>query len=397
MDPIIQTIQDIQLVGGLTALNLDRSPVCMAPVTTMNFDITGRINACCYNRPYAFGKYPEQRLHDIWFGKARTKLLDEINKYNFDLGCTLCRHQICIQNQHALIKQFDKRDLTNYIGYPSALEFECDNTCNYECIMCGGKWSSSIRRNREQLPAIKMPYDDDFVKQLDEFIPHLTYVSCCGGEPFVSSLYFKIWNRIAKLNKGCCVCVTSNCSIYNDKVEDILNRLPYMTVTASIDSFNKKTYEFIRKNGNYDNVMKNIHTLLARKRLVWINFCPMKYNIYEVPQVMEFCELNNVDITFIPIHEPLGGKLKGIHQGGKYEYAYSGETVEPARLPDTCLSQIPFIEDFLLSTLPQQELKNICKMLEKTRERCGSHFPERKQRYVGSINSLYSQINSLLK
>jgi MoaA/NifB/PqqE/SkfB family radical SAM enzyme len=48
--------------------------------------------------------------------------------------------------------------------YPSMLELELNNTCNLECVMCIGELSSSIRKNREKLPAIRSPYDEAFVE-----------------------------------------------------------------------------------------------------------------------------------------------------------------------------------------------------------------------------------------
>ena len=46
--------------------------------------------------------------------------------------------------------QYDSPKL-NSSKYPSVLEFELINTCNLECVMCTGEYSSLIRAKREKL------------------------------------------------------------------------------------------------------------------------------------------------------------------------------------------------------------------------------------------------------
>ena len=64
--------------------------------------------------------------------------------------------------------------------------------------MCGGKWSSAIRKNREGLPPLKNHYDKDFVKQIREFLPFLREARFIGGEPFLINLYYDIWEAITE-------------------------------------------------------------------------------------------------------------------------------------------------------------------------------------------------------
>jgi MoaA/NifB/PqqE/SkfB family radical SAM enzyme len=89
-----------------------------------------------------------------------------------------------------------RNKLTGHINYPRVMEFELSNECNLECVMCNGYFSSSIRKNREKLPASVSPYNDQFVDELDQFIPHLTDAKFLGGEPFMIDIYLKIWERI---------------------------------------------------------------------------------------------------------------------------------------------------------------------------------------------------------
>jgi hypothetical protein len=42
----------------LKRLLFNKKHKCLAPFTTLNFDSSGNINVCCYNRTYSLGKYP---------------------------------------------------------------------------------------------------------------------------------------------------------------------------------------------------------------------------------------------------------------------------------------------------------------------------------------------------
>jgi MoaA/NifB/PqqE/SkfB family radical SAM enzyme len=88
-----------------------------------------------------------------------------------------------------------KHKIFGGVVMPKVMEFELSNECNLECVMCNGSFSSSIRKNREKLPPIISPYNDDFVNELDAFIPHLTDAKFLGGEPFMIEIYLKIGNE----------------------------------------------------------------------------------------------------------------------------------------------------------------------------------------------------------
>lgn len=54
--------------------------------------------------------------------------------------------------------------------WPRQMEFSVSNTCNLQCVMCNGEWSSSIRSQREGLPPLPKVYDDAFFDGLRDFL-----------------------------------------------------------------------------------------------------------------------------------------------------------------------------------------------------------------------------------
>ncbi|MDR1998255.1 MAG: radical SAM protein [Candidatus Margulisbacteria bacterium] len=353
----------------LKKANLIRPTVCYAAATTLNFDTMGRITACCFNRGYILGSYPDTSIKAAWLGPERKKLLNALNKYDFRLGCGYCQEKI-LHNQYCEISQ-EPWDLVNNNGWPSKMEFEFSPVCNLECIMCGGKWSSAIRKNREKLPPLNPPLDDAFLEQLEEFIPHLKYAAFLGGEPFLAPAYYKIWQKIAKLNKNLSVHITSNCSIYNKKVQEVLDLLPNLRITASLDSLQKATYESIRRGACFETVLAHVNIFIKKHRLSSLSVCPLIQNIYEIPDLVRFCEVHKIDLYFNHVTGALSGNIKYIHAGGSQTTTWNGISGEP--LPPEALAEAARhapLPEFRLSTLSDAELAKIKLLLDKTAADC---------------------------
>jgi sulfatase maturation enzyme AslB (radical SAM superfamily) len=264
------------------------------------------------------------------------------------------------------------------------MEFEFGNICNFECIMCGGKWSSSIRKNREKLPPIISPYDDNFVNELVPFIKHLRLANFLGGEPFLTSLYYKIWDKIFEHNPNCAVYVTTNGSILSPKVREYLIK-SNMRVVVSLDSLQKDTYELIRKNGNFHLVMKNVFEFLAMKRLSTIAFCPLIQNVLELPAIAKFCIDNSIALYINTVTKPLGGRIRGIHEGEVNNT--SVWTGDDSRIEQIIDAKGPLIPEFCLSSLSTERLDAIAETLAKHIDTLSANKTIQNQ-YIDFVKSL---------
>ena len=311
-----ELLEKIQILTEQNIIDKE-PPVCCAPYTSLNFDSTGNVNVCCYNRQHVLGRYPERTIREMWNSTERKDLIKALSKLDFTKGCELCYKGILTLNKNILIKKFNigRAHINN--DMPTNMDFEFGTICNYECIMCGGKWSSSIRKNREKLPPLTASYDEAFVEQLKEFIPHLLTANFLGGEPFLTPLYYKIWDCMAELNPQLQILITSNGSIFNKRIENLFTRLPNMRILLSIDSLTETTYNFIRKNGNFASVSQTIDKLIQMNRLHSLLFCPMIQNIYETHKIVDFCYKNKLTLYINTVYGPLGSKIKGIHENGK--------------------------------------------------------------------------------
>ena len=294
---------------------------CHAPFTSMNFEQNGNVTVCCYNRTYLLGTYPNDSLKEIWCGGKADEFRKEMKKNVLPEGCDICNYQFQSENFGGLKAQFydnfaDRvypKENEDFLSMPKVMEFEITNVCNLECTMCNGYYSSLIRRNREHLPPLRSPYDNGFVEQLKAFIPHLKEARFLGGEPFLIKTYYQIWDLIIQLNPDIRVSITTNGTVLNDRVKEVLEKLNAY-INLSIDSLEEESYERLRVNAKFYQVMENFHYfrkyVKRKKSGMTLVVCPMQGNWRELPHILEFCNTQDIDLFFNTVINPREASLR---------------------------------------------------------------------------------------
>lgn len=278
---------------------------CSAPSVNLYFSWEGKVIACCYNQKYELGRYPEQSISEIWNGEPAKELRESLQNYDLSKGCESCHIDI----QHGRFQSVNALRFDEYetMGFPKMMEFQLTNTCNLQCVMCSGFLSSSIRKNRENLPEIPMKFDANFVNQLTEFLPNLEYTMFSGGEPFLIPIYYDIWEKLAELNPNCLISVITNGTIFNNRVKTLLEKNNF-NITISLDSPIKENYESIRIGASFDRVVSNAQYFseyCKRKGTDFnLNFCPMISNWKEIPQMIELCNSLQSSVYFSIVYDP---------------------------------------------------------------------------------------------
>jgi MoaA/NifB/PqqE/SkfB family radical SAM enzyme len=288
---------------------------CHAPFTSINFEQNGNASVCCYSRRHVLGTYPGDSIDDIWFGKRADHLRSMMRKNALPGACDICLDQFRSRNfggirarfyDHLASAAYPEPD-RRFESYPRVMEFETSNVCNLECVMCKGYFSSAIRSNREHLPPLDNPYDDDFLRQLERYVPHLTEARFLGGEPFLIKAYYRIWDLIARLNPGIEVCVVTNGTILNDQVKKAMEPLK-ASINISVDALDPANYERIRVNAKFETLMENFRFFRdyveRKKTSMTFNVCPMQQNWRELPHFLEFCNRQGIVLFFNTVYYP---------------------------------------------------------------------------------------------
>jgi MoaA/NifB/PqqE/SkfB family radical SAM enzyme len=285
----------------------NRDSFCYAPSVNMLFSQDGSVRVCCHNTTYIIGRYPEQDLLTIWNGAQAEQLREKMRQYDLSGGCDVCRADFLGGHfEEVRARHFDTLPRNN--GFPAMMEFLLTNLCNLECVMCQGTFSSLIRKNREKLPPIHSPYDENFMAQLKPFIPHLKEVRFSGsGEAFMVDLNYKIWEMIIEMNPGCLIMVQTNGTILTDRVKQVLEKGNFQ-IGISLDSLEKKTFEEIRINANFDKVMQNVEFFhqysVKRRKKFMLSMCVMRQNWQEMPALIRLCDQLGAVATFHKVWYP---------------------------------------------------------------------------------------------
>ena len=276
---------------------------CIAPFNNMYFTVEGNVAPCWLLVGHVDKWSPTRSIKDIWTGEAFTQYRNNLLKGIFEKDCRVCKQKI-EADTWPLAMAYDGFSIKQY---PTLMELELSNQCNLECVMCDGRLSSGIRKNRDKLPPLPMIYDDSFVEQLKEFIPHLEELRFNGGEPFAQKIVYDICMVVAELNPGLRINIATNGTVYNKQVQKIMDKCN-LHLNISIDSLEKENYDTIRINGDFDILMENFQRFSnychTNNRGLSVMVNPMRNNWWEMPNFVEFATNNKVHLWYNTIHHP---------------------------------------------------------------------------------------------
>jgi molybdenum cofactor biosynthesis enzyme MoaA len=260
--------------------------VCYAPFTNLFFDQWGMVRVCCWNGRYPVGDARTETIDEIWHGEKLRRLRQAMVDYSFEFGCQGCEQQInngwIASTNMRWFERFAVEDITP--RWPRRIELSISNSCNLECVMCSGIFSSAIRKHRERLPPLPKIYPSDFVDSLRKYIPHLEVLKFLGGEPFLVPEYYRLWDMMIEDGVTTQCHLTTNGTQFNSRIEKIMAAIP-MGFAVSLDGATKQTVESIRVGADFDQQMRILRILRAYTRAkrtdLSLTYCFMRQNWHE--------------------------------------------------------------------------------------------------------------------
>jgi molybdenum cofactor biosynthesis enzyme MoaA len=272
--------------------------MCRAPFTAMEFAPDGSVLACCANYLHPLGFVGRgQSLRDIWTGPAAQRLRSAITAGDLSLGCTICSHRIRHQGAELPLLAYDQLDLTEGGEWPTSLSFSLHNTCNLECIMCGGDRSSRIRTRRLGLPPLPHRYGEDFFEQVGELIAHASWCDFVGGEPLLIREHWRVWDIMREVSPGMRCAITTNGTVWNRRVESLLDDFP-TAVRISMDGITAATFERVRVGADFPSFLANFERFhrYSRERgtEMTISWSFVQQNWFELADALAWAEEQGV-------------------------------------------------------------------------------------------------------
>jgi molybdenum cofactor biosynthesis enzyme MoaA len=283
---------------------------CYAPHSALYFRPDGLVHACCVTG-FSIGTVvgPEREsLRQIWQGTALAAQRQALEADAFDLGCQECEFVAESGGREATVAyHFDRFSEGSPHRFPKMLDLALSSRCNLQCVMCNGGLSSAIRTQREGLPPLPDCYDDLFFEELDEFLPHLERLQFKGGEPFLARENQRIWDRLIELGLTPEVTVTTNGTLFNDRVAHYVRELR-MHPNISVDGMTAETIEAIRVGVDAERLWHNIDRFqeLAEQagNGMTLSFCLMPMNWREVLPFLAEADRRQLNCNVIFVNQP---------------------------------------------------------------------------------------------
>jgi radical SAM protein with 4Fe4S-binding SPASM domain len=180
------------------------------------------------------------------------------------------------------------------------LEMDIVNRCNIRCVMCFHSFESTRRERTVHLSP------DDFAFVAARVLPHAYHLSLSlGNEPLMSPHFVEIL-RLASGYKIPNVNFFTNGLLLNDKNIEAIIEYGVTQLCISIDGATPATYNAIRRDGDFDHLIRNVKRFIARRDAlrsatprVRFDFVLMKRNIHELPDLVKLAaELGVQQLAF---------------------------------------------------------------------------------------------------
>jgi MoaA/NifB/PqqE/SkfB family radical SAM enzyme len=285
---------------------------CRAPSTSLHLDQLGDVRPCCQST-YVLGNVEHDSLDEIWHGPRAEALREAVGQGDLSLGCGYC--EWAVRSGHddaAYARRFDEDEIPEPGAGPTRIEIAPSNTCNLQCTMCNGEWSSSIRSQREGLPPLPKRYGDPFFAQLEHWLPGLHQVDVFGGEPFLARESLRLLELLAERAPHVTGLVTTNGTIWNERVERVLNDLR-ISITVSVDGATEQTYEAIRVGATWEVLQQNLDRFQRACERSGTSFslthCLVVENWWELPEMVRWAARLGVPLYINTVTSPPASSL----------------------------------------------------------------------------------------
>lgn len=272
---------------------------CMHPFTGLATREDGAIQVCCRSHPIS--NIQHEALEQAWNNENMQRIRRSVLTGRRPPECEPC---FSLEDQG--VESLRQRHIKGIIPearinlYPDALskmqhdytmpfeiptmELKLNNLCNLKCRMCHPGDSTSwndwgeikqfyqgsgqvIYNLVEENNLKKKPLLDKFEdnpgwwKSLEKNLPYFRRVEFAGGEPLMDPQHYRILDMLASYGDQIEIKYATNATILGIKggrtIHDYWPKFKSVAVNISIDGY-RKSYEYIRENAKWDEVISNI-------------------------------------------------------------------------------------------------------------------------------------------
>lgn len=299
---------------------------CSMPFHHINIDTNGNALTCCKGDPI-INKETDQPLNikdmsleEIWNHPDRIEIEDYFVKGKRHPACWKCwrENDQKYANRIKFSMMEGNKRLSQMVmdspGYrprnkrPKSLEIRPGNICNLKCRICtywaSTSWAKDAHAlwyqhipNYKDTPIAKYNreaqwFDEDRIWEDAETLKDVEFIHFLGGEPMMAHKHFTLLDKVSKIAdpKNIHVKYNTNATIMPTMEQiEILQRFKQVSVGCSIDDMGPR-FEYQRKNGNWEEVVKNIDTFLTFTKHIYIDCTVSVLNGYYIDEFFNWCD-----------------------------------------------------------------------------------------------------------
>ena len=184
--------------------------------------------------------------------------------------------------------------VSNKIEY---LDLRHSNLCNFSCRTCEPAFSSEISRELSEHEELKTYHgitsdihiENTLIRSdLITFLPTVKRINFTGGEPLLIKENINIFEELlASGNTDCEILITTNSSVINNKILELVKKFNNVHWTISIDGVGP-TAEYVRNGTIWERLQDNIDQILLLGHSVAFNTVLSAYSVLDLSNLARF-------------------------------------------------------------------------------------------------------------
>ncbi len=183
------------------------------------------------------------------------------------------------------------------------IQWHITNNCNLRCLHC---YQDNFSTNKELgWPELKR-VADNVISTIEKWEANLT-VSLTGGEPFLKKELFELINYFSSWSSVSSVNIITNATLIDRFMKPLIEvKEKIDKIYFSLEGITPETNDYIRGEGVFERVLKNIETLKKEGFELLLMFTLLRRNLEEAKDLIDFSRALGIKGFILERFIPLG-------------------------------------------------------------------------------------------
>jgi len=336
-------------------------PLCVLPFMHGLMDTTDQLLPCCaYNHRH--GKQYHVHEFDTWWESGLTEIRQDMLAGRKHEGCNRCwkeEEQGILsyrQRQNEYWAQY--QNIQQPLPKPVFLMMGIGNYCNIKCIMCSPQksslWAEEYEKNQKAFKKINIHFThynngswsepEKIERLLDHVATDVEMLHFSGGEPLITPEYKQVLRSVINPS-NVELHINTNLTMLSEDWITLLKQFK-TTINVSLEGVGEKN-DYVREGSDWSVLVRNINRLKAAGIYVAVCHAFSRTSLLALPELLEFCTDNNLQISFTQLTYPPYLQVAGAPDSEKQQFVTA---LNCMKYPNHTAPEIFVYEDVVKTT-----------------------------------------------